>query len=141
MDFLIKGAFSSLLLASLVGCTVRPYWSTETSYPANEIARVVKRNGVASAAIVDPSTPLAITIVGTKHGAIPVVTGDGGIVRTTPYIHYELRTNSGEILLVQSESVFELGTCLALSGYADGPSRTHYSLGRARLELGDGCNQ
>jgi hypothetical protein len=141
MDSLIKRLFTSLLLALLGACTVRPYWPTETDYPANAIARVVKRNGIASAPIVDPSTPLSISIVGTKHGAIPFVTGDGGLVRTTPYTHYELLTNDGEILLVQSESEFALGTCVALSGYADGPSRTHYSLGRARLESSDGCNQ
>src|SRR5262245_46960449 len=130
------GVFSKALLLlyvswTSVACTVRPHWSTETDYPANAIARVVSRSGVPSAPVADPSTPLSVRFVGTKYGAIPIVTGGGGLVRTTPYIHYELRTNDGRTLLVQSEVDFGLGACIALSGYADGPSRTHYSLGRA----------
>jgi hypothetical protein len=127
----------------LLGCTVAPHWSNETDYPGSAIAKVVRRNDVPSTPLVEPSEkPLSINIVNTRHGPLPVVTGDGsGLVRSTARFDYELRTNDGTLLIVQSESAFEVGACLAVTGYADGPSRTHYSLGRARLERSDRCEQ
>ena len=104
----------------LVACSVQSHRSTDTGYPATVVARVVKRTGV-------------------QHSPIPIVTESGEVVRGKTRIDYELRANDGTLLVVQATSEFPVGACVMLSGYADGPSRTHFSFGRAHLEPSDRC--
>jgi hypothetical protein len=68
-----------------------------------------------------------------------MVKADGELVRSKARIDYELRANDGTLLIVQSTSEFAIGACVMLSGYADGPSRTHFSFGRAQLKSSDRC--
>jgi hypothetical protein len=105
----------------LVACSVPSYRLTETEYPVSVVARVAQRSG------------------DWQHSPIPIVTRSGEVIRTRARIDYELRTDDGTILIVQATSEFPVGACVALSGYADGPSRTHFSVGRAQLEPSDRC--
>jgi hypothetical protein len=108
-----------LLLACSVPSSRR---TTETEYPAKLVARVAKRTG------------------GEQHSPIPIVTESGEVIRSRAVrIDYELRANDGTLLIVQATSEFPVGACVMLSGYADGPSRTHFSFGRAQLEPSDEC--
>jgi hypothetical protein len=112
---------TSVAFLLLVACSVPYYRSTETEYPAEVVARVAKRT--------DP-----------QHSPIPIVTESGEVIRSRGVrIDYELRTNDGTLLIVQTTSEFPVGTCVKLSGYADGPSRTHFSFRRAQLEPSDRC--
>jgi len=111
----------------------------ETEYPATVVGRVAKRTVAGSVPIVDPKeNPTATTY--TPHSPIPMVTSSGEVIRARPRIAYELRANDGTLLIVQAASDFPVGACVVLSGYADGPSRTHFSFGRARLEPSDECD-
>ena len=111
-------AAASLLPAA---CSVPPRWSTQTDYPVTVAARVAKRTGFL------------------QHSPIPIMTASGELIRSKPRIDYELRANDGTVLIVQTTSEFPVGACVELSGYADGPSRTHFSFGRAKLEPSDRC--
>lgn len=104
----------------LAACSLQSQRSTETEYPATVVARVAKRTGV-------------------QHSPIPIATGSGELVRSKARVDYELLANDGTLLIVQATSEFPVGACVTLSGYADGPSRTHFSLGRAQLEPSDQC--
>jgi len=129
-----------LVVSSVLSCSVPPHWTTETDYPATAIARVVKRSDIPSTPLVDPQeNPPSIIIVPTRSGPILIATGSHGIARSASRIDYELRTKDGTLLVVQTSTEFPVGTCVALSGYADGPSRTHFSLGRAQLSPSDAC--
>jgi hypothetical protein len=107
-----------LLLACSVPSSRR---LTETDYPEKVVARVAKRTG------------------GEQHSPIPIVTESGEVIRSMARIDYELRTNDGLLLIVQATSEFPVGACVMLSGYADGPSRTHFSFGKAQLEPSNEC--
>lgn len=117
MNTVLIGAASLLLGA----CSVPPNWSTQTDYPATVVARVAKRTGFL------------------QHSPIPIVTASGELVRSKARIDYELRADDGTILIAQTTSDFPVGACVMLSGHADGPSRTHFSFGRAQLEPSDRC--
>ena len=117
MNTVLVGAASLLLVA----CSTPRHWSTQTDYPATIVARVAKRT------------------TGLQHSPIPIVKADGELVRSKARIDYELRANHGTVLIVQTTSEFPVGACVMLSGYADGPSRTHFSFGRAQLEPSDRC--
>jgi hypothetical protein len=104
----------------LVGCSVQSHSPRETEYPATVIARVANRSSV-------------------QHSPIPIVKESGEVVRSAARVDYELRANDGTILIVQATSEFPVGACVTLFGYADGPSRTHFSFGRAQLEPSDQC--
>lgn len=97
----------------------------ETGFPATVVARVAKRTVEGSA--------------DTRHSPIPVVTETGEVARSSARIDYELRANDSTVLIVRTTSDFPVGACVTLSGYADGPSRTHFSFGKAKLEPSDQC--
>ena len=59
--------------------------------------------------------------------------------RSKARIDYELRANDDTVLIVPTTSEFTVGACIVLSGYADGPSRAHFSFVRAQLEPSDRC--
>jgi hypothetical protein len=117
----VSRVITGAALLLLVGCSVPSYRSTETEYPAKLVARVTKRTGV-------------------QHSPIPIVTESGEVIRSRGVrIDYELLANDGTLLIVQATSDFPIGACVMLSGYADGPSRTHFSFGRAELKASDRC--
>jgi hypothetical protein len=116
----VNAALIGALFLPLVACSVQPHSSRETEYPATVVARVAKR-----------------TIV--QHSPIPIVKESGEVVRSSARVDYELRASDGTILVVQATSEFPVGACVRLFGYADGPSRTHFSFGRAELEPSDRC--
>lgn len=117
VNSILVGATSLLLVA----CSTPRHGSSQTDYPTTIVARVANRT------------------TGLQHSPIPVVKPDGELVRSKARIDYELRANDGTILIVQTTSEFPVGACVILSGYADGPSRTHFSFGRAQLEPSDRC--
>ena len=123
----------------LTACAAQPRLPAETEYPATVVGRVAQRTVAGSVPIVDPKeNPTATTY--TPHSPIPMVTSSGEVIRARPRIAYELRANDGALLIVQATSDFPVGACVVLSGYADGPSRTHFSFGQARLEPSDQCD-
>jgi hypothetical protein len=56
------------------------------------------------------------------------------------HYHYEVRASDGTLHLIQSEGDFAVGSCVSFSGYADGPSRTHWSRGRVTLKAAASCD-
>jgi len=122
----------------LTACSAQHRLPAETEYPATVVGRVAKRTVAGSSPIAEKENPTAITQ--TPHSSIPIVTSSGEVIRVRPRIAYELRANDGTLLIVQATSDFPVGACVALSGYADGPSRTHFSFGRAALEPSDQCD-
>ena len=117
VNTVLVGAASLLLVA----CSTPRHWSAQTGYPATIVAWVANRT------------------TGLQHSPIPAVKADGELVRSKTRIDYELRANDGTVLIVQTTSEFPVGACVMVSGYADGPSRTHFSFGRAQLEPSDRC--
>jgi len=123
-------AMVSVLSLVVGACTVAPHWSKETSWPGSGVGRIENRGD-------SPSGP-----VGGPQKGLPLVTVFGEPVVRAPYVtpfrtphtfHYQVRSPDGTLHVIASEAEFEVGTCIAFSGYADGPSRTHWSLGRATL--------
>lgn len=109
----------------VVSFSLPPALLSQTGYPATAVGRIAKRTVQGSG--------------DTRTSPIPAVTKTGEIVRTTARIGYELRADDGTVLIVQTTSDFPVGACVAVSGYADGPSRTHFSFGRATLAASDQC--
>jgi hypothetical protein len=114
-----------MVVLALAGFLLAPALLSQTGYPATAVARVTKRATEGSR--------------DTHHSPIPAITQTGEVLRSRARIDYELRANDGSVLIVQTASDFPVGACVTVSGYADGPSRTHFSFGRAKLEPSDQC--
>jgi len=110
---------------ALTAFLLPPALHSQTGYPATAIARVTKRAAEGSR--------------DTHYSPIPAITQTGEVVRSAARIDYELRAEDGRVLIVQTTSDFPVGACVTVSGDADGPSRTHFSFGRAKLEPSDQC--
>jgi hypothetical protein len=119
-------AVSSLLIA----CTVGPFYSTTTSYPG-EGAGIIEKSSVVASAPLTEDTRIVAVPVGKGFVPIPV---SGSVVRHTGRVVYEIRSADGTLHILSTPELFERGTCVAWKGFADGPSRTHWSMGRVQVE-------
>src|SRR5438067_959127 len=54
--------------------------------------------------------------------------------------HYQIRAKDGTLHILANKVEFQIGDCVAFSGYADGPSRTHWSSGRTTLVRSTDCD-
>ena len=133
-----NGRGSLVMLLAISGCTLGPHYSLETDYPGTAVGVIELRRD-------ERSRPAVLNRDGTAAN-IPVVVGpvvvpvsSAGLFRTPSAIRYEIRASDGTVLLVDVRDQFQVGDCVRVSGYADGPSRTHWSLGRAKLESSKDC--
>jgi hypothetical protein len=128
-----------VLAASLAACG-GPYshFGRETSWPGSAVGRVVASTFSPSApAVVGPDgKPVEVPIF-LKGRPVPIRVAAGG--STPEHYHYQVQANDGTLLILQSDARLPVGACIAISGYADGPSMTHWSFGRAKVEQSADC--
>ena len=129
-----------LIAVSLPACVVGPHYSLETNYPGTGV-------GIVEARSESPSTPVADLVepkpdFGEKYSApaaLGVFIGRQIGPRTPRTFHYQVRSSDGTLHIIGSEAEHEIGSCVAFSGFADGPSRTHWSSRRVTLEKSTNC--
>jgi hypothetical protein len=126
------------VLAFHMGCTLGPHYSVETDYPGSAVGKIEVRKdfGAAPAVVNRDGTAATIPVL---VGPVVVPVTSAPFLRTPSGIRYEIRVKDGTLLLVDAKDEFDVGACVRVSGYADGPSRTHWSLGRAKLERSGEC--
>lgn len=128
-----------VLAAALTACG-GPYsrFGRETSWPGSAVGRVVASTFSPSGpAVVGPDGKPAVIPIFLKGSSVPIQVPAGG--STPEHYHYQVRANDGTLLVLQSDVALPVGACIAISGYADGPSMTHWSFGRAKVEQSAGC--
>ena len=120
----------ALAILPLAGCVVKMPYKYETDYPGNGVGRIEKRVDVPSSPIGNVTVP-----VGKLFVKLPAPQ------RYPGRIQYQIRGNDGTLHILSSDVPFEVGSCVAFAGFADGPSRTHWSFGRVTLLEGSkGCD-
>src|SRR6267143_3584786 len=124
----------------LSGCG-GPYYSRETNYRGGATGVVEKRTAVGG-----PSTSSSDS---DRRSEVPVPTGKTVIFVPAPsgplfsprYFTYEIRSKDGTVHIAQYDTEFEVGSCIEFSGFADGPSRTHWSRNRISMQRSDKCDK
>jgi hypothetical protein len=125
-----KVIFGELAVMLLAGCVTKMPYSYVTDYAGNGIGRIEKRVDVPSASAVTVPVRVGVTVF-----EIP------GPVRYPGRIQYQIRSSDGTLHVLSSDIPFEIGSCVAFAGFADGPSRTHWSFGRVTsIELSKNCD-
>ena len=124
----------ALTLSLLASCTVAPHWSRETDWPGRGVGKVESRGESLPGPAGGPQPDIYVP-VGRVLVPVPYVSP----FRTSHTFHYQIRSSDGTLHIVASETDFEVGACVEFSGFADGPSRTHWSLGRATLKRSNDC--
>lgn len=128
---------AALLLAA---CTASPPYSLVTDYPGTGLGKIEVRTESASGpAVVGPDgKPPDINVpVGKVFVSLPGV----AVLKIPRHFHYQIRAKDGTLHIAATESEFEVGSCVSFSGYADGPSRTHWSRGRVKVERSNECER
>lgn len=125
-------AAASLLLF-VAGC-ILPY-SRETPYPGSGLGKVVSRAQYGG-----------ITVSGIEE-ALFMPTNKSMPFRDPPKIEgsptrfrYEVQSADGTLHIVSTDDSFPVGSCVSWAGFADGPSRTHWSMGRVEVQRSDMCS-
>ncbi len=129
--------YSSFFIA-LVGCTVGPHYPTETAYPGSGFGKVLVVSFIESAPAFygQDGKPFVIQIP--IEGQTFQM--DTALLHRTPNrVDYHIQGSDGTLHIMSSTVAFPKGACIAWTGYADGPSRTHWSFGRVRMEKSDKC--
>lgn len=131
---IFRSCAAALLPVALAGC-VLPY-SGETPYPGSGLGKIVSRaehsgitvNGIEDALFMmkDKSTRFAhpLEIEGSP----------------TRFV-YEVESTDGTLHIVSAHELFPVGSCVSWAGFADGPSRTHWSMGRVEVKPSDMCGK
>jgi hypothetical protein len=110
-----------------------PWHKRETDYPGEGVGIIETRTG--SGGGVSASS---ITLVPVGKILVPIPAGE--VSTPTPgKFHYQIRSRDGTLHILANDVAFDVGTCVAFSGYADGPSRTHWSFGRTTLIKSEDC--
>jgi hypothetical protein len=132
------GPASVAVAITAAGCTVGPYYPMKTDYPGGGLGRIEDRAVVGSApSFYGPDgKPARIPVL---VGANPTTIDSGVLYRTAGRVVYQIRDADGALHVVSTERDFEVGSCVRWAGYADGPSRTHWSMGRVQVEKSDEC--
>jgi len=118
----------------LAGCS-GVYYSPITNYPGSVLGVVERKTVVGGGPIAygRDGRPLSVPV--------PV----GGAVIFVPQLPsprsflYEVRDTEGTLHIVTYESEFDVGNCVTLTGYAEGPSRTHWSKERIKVSRSEEC--
>lgn len=125
-----------LVILPVSGCVAPMPYSYETKYAGNGVGKIEKR-------VEFPSAPIAYRQDGSP-ATVPVLIGKQFVEFPGPRypgrIRYEIRGNDGTLHILSSDFPVEVGACVAFAGFADGPSRTHWSFGRVRLERSKNCD-
>lgn len=128
-----------LLVASLAACG-GPYsrFGRETEWPGTAVGRVVASTFSPSGpAVVGPDGKPIYVVIPIKGTGLAIQGPVGG--ETPEHFHYQVRANDGTLLVLQSDARIPVGACIVISGHADGPSMTHWSFGRTKVEPSWGC--
>jgi hypothetical protein len=123
-------------VAVMCGCVNNPPYSRETAFPGSGLGKVERRTEHGGAdPTAKPQTVTVPVLMGKTYVPITV-----GVTPASPRrFLYEIRASDGVLHIVSDGLDFPLGACLAWSGYADGPSRTHWSMGRVQVAPSDKC--
>lgn len=133
-----KFAFAVQIALVVGACTPYP---VQTDYPGSGLGTIQARTerGGGPTAFGPDGKPVVyrIPVIGKNTGFQVETSGPPG---STSFV-YEIRGVDGTVHIVGSKSPFAIGSCVAFSGYADGPSRTHWSVGRVTLEPSNNCGK
>lgn len=134
----LNWALPLLIVAICTGCTFGPPYSLETDWPGSGFGRIETRAVAESApAVYGPDgKPARIPLL---IGGVFVPVDSGVLYRTARRVSYQVRADDGTLHIVSSDVDIEQGACISWIGYADGPSRTHWSMGRVQVERSDKC--
>lgn len=125
----MKQLLSALILVVSHGCSLYPFYPRQTPYPGSGLGIVEAiRESKPAPTVTYRGAPLW----GPPPFGLPAV-------ESPHHFHYQIRDKDGTLHIVGSEVRVKVGSCVAFSGYADGPSRTHWSLSRVMLERSLNC--
>ncbi len=121
------GRLVVLLAAMQAGCTAtNPALPPVTQYPGTAMGTVVAR-------LFSPRTS-AVDAPGA--GIFDLL-----LPHWPAQFHYRIRDSAGVEHIVGAKEDFPFGACVRVEGYADGPSRTHWSYGRVTLTPSEECSK
>jgi hypothetical protein len=130
VTLIIAGAF-------LTGCG-GPLFMQKTEWPGSGVGKIeAKGETTTGPTVTGPGGSQASVMVPISGALIMLPLGRGG----SRHFDYYLRDKNGTIHVVQSTMQFEVGDCLAFSGYADGPSRTYWTRDSVNVELSNQCQK
>ena len=121
--------------AALSGCTGGLRYATETEWPGSGHGRVESRIDQGPSRLTESGAGAPVVVGGAVLGQVD----SGAWLRTPALSHYEVRSPDGTLHIISSERAFPEGSCVAWTGYADSPARTHWSWGRVELTASDQC--
>ena len=127
--------FSAALLPVVLAGCVLPY-SRETPYPGSGLGKIVSRAEYGG-----------ITVSEIENGLF-MPKGKSMSFSNAPKIEgaparyvYEVQSADGTLHIVSTRETFPVGSCVSWTGFADGPSRTHWSMGRVEVRRSDMCSK
>lgn len=130
---LVRFSVLAVMFGATAGCA--PWHQRQTDYPGEGTGIVESRTGPGGDVSARSSTLIPV-------GNIFVPVPEREIVIPTPgKFRYQIRARDGTLHLVANDAAFDVGACVAFSGYADGPSRTHWSFGRTVMVKSDACGK
>jgi hypothetical protein len=131
----MRFAATLAVAVALSGCTMGQRYSTVTEWPGSGYGRVESRIDQGRSRLAESGTGAPVVVGGAVLGQVD----SGAWLRTPPLSHYEVRSPDGTLHIISTESAFPEGSCVAWTGYADSPARTHWSWGRVELQASDKC--
>jgi hypothetical protein len=137
----MRFAASLAAAVALSGCTMGMRYSTVTDWPGSGYGRVETRIDRGPARCCGAMMERGVTVVPIGGVFVPIPVQPIGVNPwTTPALsHYEIRSPDGTLHIISDEKAFPEGACVAWTGYADSPARTHWSWGRVELQASDKC--
>ncbi len=132
--------YAIVLLAALLTACGGPPLARETAYPGSGTGRVEKRtpHGGGPTVFRPDGTPGMTVYVPAGGVMVPMRMPSPEAPR---YFTYEIRTRDDSLVIVQADKPLDPGACVEYSGHADGPSMSHWSLGRVTIEKSEKCNR
>lgn len=115
--------------------------SSTTDYPGGAAGKIQSRTARGGGPIFesDGRPPLTIQVPVKGAATVPVPIPQGTYSFEGRSFNYEILDARGTLHIVQHDTLFEVGDCVEFSGYADGPSRTHWSRPRVTMERSAKC--
>ena len=133
---LFRVSLLAVMIWSTAACA--PWHKRETDYPGGGIGIIETRASSDGGGFAEYVQNVTIVPVGKAVVLLP----PREIATPTPgKFHYQIRAKDGTLHLLANDAAFDIGTCVTFSGYADGPSRTHWSFGRTTLVRSADCGK
>lgn len=136
---IVRGHSALLLISTLTACAVTLRAAPEADYPGSATGRIEARTERRPPKSIVPDRRPADALLPGHRVLFSVPAASARRIRST--FLYEIRAIDGVVHIVGSFQDFEMGACVSISGYADGPSRTHWSPGRVKLERSTACEE